>query len=78
MTGRSAITSVFEARGTNSARHYLEHVVGNAAGTDFVISGRVTGLPAGQSATFASSAQIAAGLISRYVAALCVPEVRGQ
>lgn len=75
VTGRSAITSVFEARGTNAARHHIEYVVGNAAGTDFVISGRVTGLPAGQSATFASSAQVAAGQISRYVAAMCVPEV---
>jgi len=73
--GRSAITSIFEARGTNAARHHIKHVVGNAAGTDFVISGRVTGLPAGQSATFASSAQVTAGLISRYMAAMCVPEV---
>ena len=75
MTGRSAITSVFEARGTNAARHHIDQVARNAAGTDFVISGRVTGLPAGQSATFASCVQIAAGLISRYVAAICVPEV---
>ncbi len=75
VTGRSAITSVFEARGTNAARHHIEQVTGDAAGTDFVISGRVTGLPAGQSATFASSVQVAAGLISRYVAAMCVPEV---
>jgi ketosteroid isomerase-like protein len=75
VTGRSAITSVFEARGTNAARHHIEQVTGNAAGTDFVISGRVTGLPAGQSATFASCVQVAAGLISRYVAVMCVPEV---
>jgi ketosteroid isomerase-like protein len=75
VTGRSAITSVFEARGTNAARHHIEQVTGNVAGTDFVISGRVTGLPAGQSATFASCVQVAAGLISRYVAVMCVPEV---
>lgn len=75
VTGRSAIASVFEARGTNAARHHIQQVTGNAAGTDFVISGRVTGLPAGQSATFASCVQVAAGLISRYVAAMCVPEV---
>jgi SnoaL-like domain len=75
VTGRSAITSVFQARGTNAARHHIDQVTGNAAGTDFAISGRVTGLPAGKSATFASSAQVAAGLISRYVAAMCVPEV---
>ena len=75
VTGRSAITSVFGARGTNAARHHIEQVTGDAAGTDFVVSGRVTGLPAGQSATFASSVQVAAGLISRYVAVMCVPEV---
>ena len=75
MTGRSAITSVFGARGTNAARHHIEQVTGDAAETDFVVSARVTGLPAGQSATFASSVQVAAGLISRYVAVMCVPEV---
>jgi ketosteroid isomerase-like protein len=72
--GREAIRSVFEARGVNAARHHIAAVAGSAAIADFVVWGRVTGLPAGKSATFLSCVVIGDhGLIQRYVAQMCIP-----
>jgi SnoaL-like domain len=73
--GREAIRSVFEARGVNDARHHIATVAGTAAMADFAVWGRVTGLPAGTSATFLSCVAIGDhGLIQRYVAQMCIPE----
>jgi hypothetical protein len=73
--GRKAIRSVFEARGVNAARHHIATVAGSAAIADFAVWGRVTGLPAGKSATFLSCVAIGDhGLIQRYVAQMCIPE----
>jgi hypothetical protein len=73
--GREAIRSVFEARGVNDARHHIATVAGSAAIGDFAVWGRVTGLSAGNSATFLSCVVIGDhGLIQRYVAQMCIPE----
>lgn len=74
--GREAIRSVFEARGVNDARHRIATVAGSTAIADFAVWGRVTGLSAGKSATFLSCVAIGDhGLIQRYVAQMCIPEV---
>jgi len=73
--GSEAIRSVFQARGVNDARHHIATVAGSTAIGDFAVWGRVTGLPAGKSATFLSCVVIGdRGLIQRYVAQMCIPE----
>jgi SnoaL-like domain len=76
--GRDAIAGVFAARGVTSARHHIGRTVASDAFADVVVLGRVTGLPSGRSATFASCVSFdPAGLISRYVAQICIPEAFG-
>jgi hypothetical protein len=76
--GRDAIAGAFAARGVTSARHHIGRAVPSGASADFVIHGRVTGLSDGRSATFVSCVSFdAAGLISRYVTQICIPEAFG-
>jgi len=81
VNGRDAIEAVFRARGVNDARHHVEQVVAtdeaNGANS-FVILGFVDGLGVGSvsMATFVSTVHLDTdGLISRYVAHMCVPHL---
>jgi hypothetical protein len=74
--GRAAIEAVFNARGTNSARHRTDRLASCAHGCHAMLDGAVTGLPGGVTSTFMSSVTLDdAGLIARYVARICVPGV---
>ena len=76
--GPDAIAGAFAARGVTSARHHIGQAVPSGTSADVVILGRVTGLSSGRSATFVSCVCFdAAGLISRYVAQICLPEAFG-
>ena len=74
--GRAAIEAVFDARGTNSARHRTDVLAICEHGCHAMLDGSVTGLPGGVTSTFMSSVTLDnAGLIARYVARICVPGV---
>ena len=76
--GPDAIAGAFAARGVTSVRHYIGQAVPSSTSADVVILGRVTGLSSGRSATFVSCVCFdAAGLISRYVTQICIPEAFG-
>jgi hypothetical protein len=74
--GRTAIKAVFDARGTNSARHRTDRLASCGHGCHAMLDGCVTGLPGGLTSTFMSSVTLdQAGLIARYAARICVPGV---
>ena len=74
--GRTAIKAVFDARGTNSARHRTDRLAICGHGCHAMLDGCVTGLPGGVTSTFMSSVTLdKAGLIARYAARICVPGV---
>jgi hypothetical protein len=75
IAGRSAIEEAFVARGVNAARHVIQGITSSDQWGGFIVAGRVTGLPGGTSASFVSCASIGDGLIQRYVAQMCIPEV---
>ncbi len=74
--GRAAIKAVFDARGTNSARHRTDRLAVCGNGCHAMLDGSVTGLPNGATSTFMSSVTLdSTGLITRYAARICVPGV---
>jgi ketosteroid isomerase-like protein len=74
--GRAAIHEAFLARGTNTARHQIRTVAVADDGAQYVIDGRVVGLPGGATANFLSSVSISdEGQITRYVTRMSSPEV---
>lgn len=74
--GRTAIKAVFDARGTNPARHRTDRLAICAHGCHAMLDGRVTGLPGGTTSTFMSSVTLdETGLIARYAARICIPGV---
>jgi hypothetical protein len=76
VVGKQAIKDAFTARGINDARHHVSEVAASADGNDFAVSGRVIGLPNEMTATFLSCVAMSNdGLIQRYVAVMCVPEL---
>jgi ketosteroid isomerase-like protein len=75
--GRAAIHEAFLARGTNTARHQIRTVAVADDGVQYVIDGRVVGLPGGATANFLSSVSISdEGQINRYVTRMSSPEVQ--
>jgi ketosteroid isomerase-like protein len=75
--GRTAILEAFLVRGTNTARHHVQTVAAADDGVQYVIDGRVVGLPGGASANFLSSVSISEeGQINRYVTRMSSPEVQ--
>ena len=75
--GREAIHEAFRARGTNTARHQVQTVAAADDGVQYVIDGRVVGLPGGSTASFLSSMSISdEGQITRYIARMYTPEVQ--